>query len=268
MYSIRKVRPMKVNHFQFSISMLLTIVFFSSTMCYETTKPLEFTHILEQETPSQSATRNFQQSLHAYQVDDRAVVIDSRTEEKESRTSVFHKSFMKYVKEIYNTKDYPQALSQDGSHIIQFIDLSNELNLDAKTVYVYMRLFFNKIKACEVTDYLMILQLLQVMPNQLERHFLPEEETNQTTTNLSFIKHHIESALLNKFTENFPSFQAEPDVFLSNLAHDIALYCNQEIDNLRKAHDNTQARERLRNLIIKFFDIALKIGRASCRERV
>lgn len=257
MYSIRKVRPMKVNDFQFSISILLTMIFIFTAQCQIQDKNiLDFSQALEQETPSQSATRNFKQGLHAYEID-RAVVMDSRKDENESRMSVFHKSFMKYVKEIYNRKDYPQALSQDASHIIQFLDLSNELNLDAKTVYVYMRLWVNKAKSCEVMDDRMILQSLRTMPSQLARHFISEDDINQSTTDLSFIKHQIESTLLAKFTENFPAFQAEPDVFLSNLSQDLTRQYQQEIDHIKKQHDSLHAQERLRNLIIKFFEITL-----------
>lgn len=257
MYSIRKVQPMKVNHFQISISMLLTIVFIFYTGCQGTDEAtLYLSEAMDKETPSQSATRNFMNSLNIHEVE-RSVIMDNHVQEKESRTSVFQKSLIKYVKEIYNRKDYPQALSQDGSHILQFMDLSNELNLGAETVYVYMRLFYNKIKACEVIDDAMIVQLLETMPHKLERHFISEHEDQEGIYDLAFIKHQIESTMLSKFTEHLPSFQSEPDIFISNLAQDLASYYQQEIDRSTKQKNDADARERLRTIIIKFFDLGL-----------
>lgn len=208
--------------------------------------------------PSQSALRSFKEGMHVIE-DNRAVIMDNHKPKQESRTSVFQESFMNYVREIYNQRDYPLALSQDGSHILQFMELSNELNLGPETVYLYMRLFYNKIKSCEVIDYAMILQLLDAVPSLLERHFIADQDEDDVgnTTDLSFIKHHIESTLISKMTENFPLFQAEPDIFLSNIAQDLAHFCRKEIDSVKKDQQAAVARERLRQIIIKFFDTAL-----------
>jgi len=158
---------------------------------------------------------------------------------------------------VYNKRGYAHMLSQDGTHIVDFLDLSNELSLDTTTVYVCFRLFHNKIKACELIDDTVILQILKPLPSLVERIFDNGEEEQQRA-DLSFVRKYTEDLMLSKFTDNLPEFQREPDVFLSNLSDEIALSVKKEFDRLEKSvkknSEKQEIRERLRQTIIRFFE--------------
>jgi hypothetical protein len=212
---------------------------------------VDLDEVLDESTPSQFASRNLKDFFTRNDFN-----LQNRKQVAESKTSAFHKSFINYIKEVYNKRNYVQALAQDGSHIIQFLDLSNEMNLEADTVYVCLRLFYNKIKACELIDDTVLLQLLERMPTLLERYFTIEE-TSQYAFDLAFIKKNLENQLLIKFTDHITEFDNAPDTFLATLAEELAKYYQQEIDQIKKQQQQDEIRERLRHTVIKFFETAL-----------
>jgi len=169
------------------------------------------------------------------------------------KVNTFHQSWSRFIKNLYNKNSYAQTLSQDGAHIVQFLDLSNELNLSTETVYVCLRLFYNKMKSCELIDDTVVGQLVEVMPESLERHFVE----NRKTTDLTFVKKNLETMLLNKFTYNMPQFRASPDTFLTTLSAEITNYFQQELKNIEKERLSQEMRERLRTIIIKMFEASL-----------
>ncbi len=206
------------------------------------------------ESPSQFASQSLRDIFHRNDVV--AADLQARPLTEESKNEVFQQSFLKYIKGIYNRNDYALALSQDATHIINFLELSNEMTLDTNTVYVGLRLFYNKFKAAELVDDQVIISLLEKLPAVIERHF-SNEMIPQATTDLAFIKKHIETTLLTKLTDHIKEFQATPDSFLSNLSEELAQYCKQQTDIAHKQELRIETRERLRQVTFRLFDTIL-----------
>lgn len=172
--------------------------------------------------------------------------------ENKSRTTIFNNAFSKYIKEIYNNKYYSNFLSQDGSHIIEFLQLSKELNLETESIYTCLRLFYNKIKACEIVDDTVALQILKPLPNLIKKHISPKYKPSN---DLKFLKKSIEKTIIFKFTDHIKDFQREPNIFLSELSKDISKIAKTEILQTQKTTADNEIKTRLRVLIIKFLEI-------------
>lgn len=239
---------------------LSTIVFLLSPLCKGHEAPqadqnlkaiVDLEETLDQSSPAQFAANTFRDFFQA-----RDPNIKDRYQDQESKTSKFQKTFINYIKTKYNRRNYANALSQDCTDILQFIDVSNEMSLSADTVYVGIRLFYNKYKATELIDDTVILQLLENIPPALERHFASEQESRDSY-DLAYAKKHLESLLLAKFTDHLADFQASPDTFLSSLANELAQYYQQEMSRIKRQHHRIETLERLRHVVIRFFDTAL-----------
>jgi hypothetical protein len=178
---------------------------------------------------------------------------------QDSKTKLFNQSFVQYIKKDYNKRNYANIISQDGTHIVDFLELGNELNLDAATTYVFLRLIYNKTKACELVDDTVILQILSRSPELLCR-FFDQDNCSRKKQNTKYIKQHVEDVLLTKFTDHLDSFYRSPDAFLSTISKDIAKKFKQEIAAINKKHEEKSVQaetiERLRQTIIKFFELA------------
>ena len=171
-----------------------------------------------------------------------------------SKTSIFNQSLTHYIKEMYNHKYYANFLSQDGSHIVNFLELGNEFNLEIESLYTCIRLFYNKIKSCELIDDTVLLQILQPMPTLLEKFFnCPECEVPTLNT----LANQTENILLYQFTQNMPQFQEEPNIFLSQLSEQVAKIAKKELDSAQKTLEQKEMLERLRQIIIRFLEISL-----------
>ncbi len=172
-----------------------------------------------------------------------------------SKTSIFQKSFLGYIKIRYNQRNYAYQLAQDGTDVVQFVSLSKEINLDPDADYVGMRLFYNKFKAAELVDDTVILKLLKETSGGFRRHFVPVQQP--VVTDVAVIKKQLETMLLNKFAEHLTAFQQKPDAFLSELADEIARYQHQEMSRLAGIHPKVEAAERLRGIVIRLYDTVL-----------
>jgi hypothetical protein len=219
---------------------------------------------LEQETPLQFSARNLRDFFLNHSIP--TVSLKGREKQLESRTSMFNKTFVKYLKEVYNKSYYSKMLSQDGTHIIDFLELSNELNLDVSTSYVCFRLFYNKIKECEIVDDSVVNQILEVMPKLLKKHFCVEkEETKSPSRNFNFLQNNIEDIILTKFTDEIEDFQRTPDVFVSDLSTEISRSIEKNLKTIdqslkkyeEKNIEKMETINRFRQTIVKFFEISL-----------
>ncbi len=215
---------------------------------------VDFDKTLDHATPSQFAAQSFKGAIASQDAQNDAATKEmrERNNENTSKTSIFQQSFVKYVREIYNQRNYAQALSQDGSHVVQFMQISNEMSLGPEIVYVCIRLFYNKMKACELVDDIVVAQLLHTVPPLIERHFA--EDTSRHNYDLTFIKKQLENTLLNKFTNHLTEFSQQPDVFLSQLAQELTALYEQEMEAAKKDAQRADVRQRLRTMVIRFFD--------------
>ncbi|MFC1894341.1 hypothetical protein ACFLYH_00140 [Candidatus Dependentiae bacterium] len=173
---------------------------------------------------------------------------------KKSKTEKFNKYLTKYVKDIYNSKYYANFLSQNGTHIVEFLELGNEININIQSIYTGFRLFYNKMKSCELIDDTVLIQVLKAIPTLLEKYFDIEEYTSPTTFYLS---RKIEDKILFKFTEHLQYFNEQPNQFITELSEEIATITKKEIRNLKKEFEEKEILERFRQTIIRFFEISL-----------
>lgn len=171
-----------------------------------------------------------------------------------SKNTPFTKTFLKFIKEIYNEADYAQVLAQNETHIIHFLEIATELNLDVETTFVCIRLFYNKLKACEAIDDTMINQMLPRLASHLERFFNDAQGDNKKVS-IQIIKKNLESAIINKMTDQLPEFQAH-DAFAKSLTSEIVTMIKKEIERTNNEIKQGENRERLRQIIIRLLEIA------------
>lgn len=184
-------------------------------------------------------------------------VVNKKPEASPDET--FTRGFSQYVSDVYNRHNYATMLSQDGTHLVDFLQLSEELNLNQTTLYVGLRLFHNKLKSCEIIDDAAILQMIEPIGKYLEKHF--EETEPLYRTNLSLMRKHTEELMLAKFTDHYTTFQTQPDSFLLSLSEEITKEFKQEFvnfeKNMKEQQQKAESRERLRNLTMRFLETAL-----------
>jgi hypothetical protein len=215
---------------------------------------VDFSEILGDETPAQFAAHNFRTFFEKNAVPH--AIPSDRQQSTESKTHAFQQSFLKYIKEVYNHRSYALRLSQDASHIVQFFEVCNEMNLAADLAYVGIRLFYNKIKACELIDDTVILHVLDKMPTLLDRYFKPSGDASPAK-DLAFIQKQTENIILAKFTEHLPEFKEQPDTFITQLSKELATYFQNEYRSQAAQQQENVSKERLRQLIIRFYDTAI-----------
>jgi len=171
-----------------------------------------------------------------------------------SRSAIFNKSLCRYIKEMYNNKYYADFLSQDGSHIVNFLELSSELHLDAESLYTCIRLFYNKMKACELIDDTVLIQILMPMSSLLEEFFV---EPSLELPNQKRFSHYAENLILSELTENLTQFQEDPGLFISQLSEQIGQKTKNELDFVEKAIEEKEMIQRLRSIVIRFLELSL-----------
>ncbi len=215
---------------------------------------------LLQTTPLQFSMNSIKHYFNIHQLPLRSIHTVDGTPST-SNDAFFSCNFSKYIGEVYNKQNYATMLSQDGSHLVDFLELSNELNLNQTTVYVGLRLFHNKFKdwKCEIVDDTVLLQIIEPLGKHLERYFTEQEQTPKT--NLSFIRKHTEDLMLAKFTDHYAVFQQEPDVFLSSLSDEITKQFKSEFTQLetsmQEQQEKAEMRERLRSMTVRFLETLL-----------
>jgi hypothetical protein len=261
-YFIRKVEMMKIKNIYrvliaFALSFAFSGVYAKAFKPAQTNLSLstEFSDILGDETPLEFSTKNLQAYFKGLNLAPGQQSIKMRVAPKDSKVVEFNKSFLSYIKKVYNNKSYSTVLSQDGTHIIDFIDLCNELQLGCGSAYVGLRLFYNKIKACEVIDDSVLIQLLEKLPKMLAPYF--SETTKTKKQDLSFIKNNVENIILSKLTEQYAQFRLQPEAFVSDLAQALtdSLRKNNVLSD--KTEEENEAQRRLSNMVIKFFELSL-----------
>jgi hypothetical protein len=209
---------------------------------------------LEQNTPSQLSTISIKYYFNNLNSPLNYLSDTTTKTAKKSKTAIFNQSLTRYVKEIYNSKYYANFISQNGTHVVDFLELSNELNLDVQSLYTCLRLFYNKIKSCELIDDTVVIQILEPLPILLEKYFEVEEYKPPT---LETLTKSIEKEILFKFTEHLQAFQTEPNQFITELSQTISKMAKEKLDAAAKAAEEKEMLERLRQIIIRFFETTL-----------
>ncbi len=170
-----------------------------------------------------------------------------------SKSSQFNRVLSKYVKEIYNNNSYANFLSQNGTHFVEFLELSNELNLDEESIYTCIRLFHNKIKSCIVVDDNVLNQMLDSMPELMERYFVKTRKP----FNLKLLKQSIDKIIMSKLSSYSQNLQMTENNLFNNLSKEIFKNTKKEFNAQKRESEDIYKRERLRSLIIKFIELTI-----------
>ncbi|MFH1832291.1 MAG: hypothetical protein ABH827_05845 [bacterium] len=217
-----------------------------------------FDSVMQEETPLQFSTARIKDLFKRNSIP--TLELYGRSRAALAKTTEFNKALSNYIKEVFNKEGYAQTLSQDGSHIVELLELAKDLNLDTLMIYTCLRLFYNKIKSWEVIDDTVILQTLDPMPRILESHIKPDDQVN-TLSDLSFIKKLSEDMIMAKFSENFNFFETQPKQFISDLSTELSQAVEREMVKVKQTvdikKDETEMRNRLKQLVVKFYEIAL-----------
>ena len=213
----------------------------------------------ENVTPSTMSLNNLRDF---FATQDTSNTLKNRHSGVPNKTAHFNESFLEYIKQVYNQRTYSSFLSQNSTHIIEFLQIGRELNLDAEYLYVGTRLFYNKFKEAEIIDDSVALEILPAFIEHFAPHFdYEEEEITQRKENLDFLKKYTEEVILYKFTEHFTRFQTNPDEFISELSHDLAIFYNQQ--DYAKRHKQAKKENkreillRLRQQTVRFFELIM-----------
>ena len=205
---------------------------------------------IHQDTPLQFATRSLRSNFTREHFDGN---IDC-PEKSNSNANIFDKSFLRFIEDVYNRSDYAEILSQDGTHIIEFLKLCNELSLDINSVYVGIRLFRIKMMSCEIVDDAVVNQILEDLPDQMTRYFEKSDKDNGVKEILS---KNIEKIILCHLNDQFlRSVIAIEDTKKALTAEISNLFLNE----LKKAKDkksDKKSKTRLRFEVIRFFETTL-----------
>lgn len=250
---------MKIKNFLFLIVLASTIsghLFAFAEVGY---KKLTFDDVFEGQTPLQLCMMSLRGSLQRHIQKLPLYSSDAQEELQSFSSEQFLAGFSGFIIETYNQDQYAQVLSQNGQHLVELLKISNELNLDVHTVYVCLRLFYNKLKETEIIDDSVVLEFLRPLPYLLQRHFTRPKK--QRKINIALFTKRIEDVLLTKFTEQLPEFEQQPDVFISQLAQEIAAQMQQELKftelDAKQRQEQREGQSRLRQLILKMVDLLL-----------
>ncbi|MFH1644651.1 MAG: hypothetical protein ABIA74_05785 [bacterium] len=173
---------------------------------------------------------------------------------KNTKTVLFNKSMSEYIRTIFNLDEYPEYISQNGIPIIEYLELCNELNIDTERVYSGLRLFYNKLKGCELIDDTVVNQLLSKTPNLLAPYFDTTEKKASPFVSLSY---NIERLLYSKFTQDIDLFQQAPDIFLTDLSDAISSLTQNTFNKIEESKNEKEILQRLRQTTIKTFELLI-----------
>lgn len=193
------------------------------------------------DTPLQFATRSLRSHF-------------SIPEQADSKSDIFNKSFLRFITDVYNKPDYSEILSQDGTHVIEFLKLCNELNLNANSVYVGMRLFRIKMMSCEIIDDTVVNQFLDELPDQTSRYF---EKTHKNDLTENILSKNIEKIILGHLNDQFLNSTEAISKAKKALTDEISKYFWDEFKKSKEKKLDKKSKIRLRFEIIRFFETML-----------
>lgn len=170
-----------------------------------------------------------------------------------SEATDYTQPILESVKAFCNERDSITLLSQNGAPLVDYLKVCNELNLDVESLYIALRLFYNKMKACELIDPSVINHILSQMPDNLAKYFDPEYEKKQLVDRF---EREFKRVTTLHLANHFDLFQEKRDQFVTDLSKELSKTTHFQ---LKESEENTvhEYTERLRQTIIRFIDNAL-----------
>lgn len=179
--------------------------------------------------------------------------ISSKSKTSQFNQPHFNDLLSRYIKEEYNSPDYPEKISRDGSHFVQFLEIGKALDLDIESIYTALRLLFNKLKLCEVVDVPVVIQITDAFNSFLPEYFYEEEAPLCT----DILIKETERIILAKFTDQLQLFQQTPDTFIQELSLEIGQIFQKEVEYQEQARAIYEKQERLRFMVQQILEILL-----------
>lgn len=132
--------------------------------------------------------------------------------------SVFSCGVSTFLKDIFNVPAYAQDfLAYNFLHMTELLEYGKRHDKDSIYIRSVLRLFSNKVKACQYIDAKeAFTQLLGQLPLLLESYFVIDPEKV-----FHSLKDLIYEIQYQKFKTMFPQFKAGPETFLSDLAEQV-----------------------------------------------
>lgn len=131
--------------------------------------------------------------------------------------SISHCGNKIFIKDIFNHPSYIDSfLPNNLHHMAEFLQNGNKTGKDGVYVRAIIRLFANKLKGASYINAYAFSDLLAELPELLAPHF-----TVKADGMLGSLKDIFYEMEYHAFKEFFPSFKANPEAFLSNLAQQL-----------------------------------------------
>lgn len=202
---------------------------------------------IELSTPQEAAVvrvPNFDQSLFPL------TALSEKTPESKEHNQT---RFISSVKGFCNDRDAIFAMSQNGSYLIEYLRASHALNLDVESLYVAMRIFHNKMKACEIIDVPVINHLLTQIPDYVGSYFDPELDKKRL---FERVERELNRVMTYHFSHYYEIFKDKREDFLAQLSQELTKTSHHK---MRNEEENSTAHytERLRQVIIRMVDNSL-----------
>jgi len=152
-----------------------------------------------------------------------------------------------YLKNIYNFPEYRDLLSHDLSHITQFLRHGKKTNQQRPYIKEVMRLFSNKIKACNYMNGHSFCDCVSLLPELLQDHFTVNAFSPTHTLNET-----INQMMYSTFLSRFDEFKKSPSLFLEDLTLQIVQLMQEQYDKIDEL-----SKEDVRKVLILFLETAI-----------
>jgi hypothetical protein len=153
-----------------------------------------------------------------------------------------------FLQHTFSRKEYAEDfLPHNFCHLIEFLEYGNQNNQNNVYIQSTIRLFSNKVKACQYISADAFLNVIERFPALLKNHFV-----KKPTSLLTDAKNAIKRMLYTAFLSKFSFFKNDPDSFFDDLSGDIA----EALHNSSFVQTHIDL-ELLRQGVIKFLEITL-----------
>ena len=153
-----------------------------------------------------------------------------------------------FLKHTFSREEYAEEfLPHNFCHLIEFLEYGNHSEQNNLYIQSTIRLFTNKVKACNYVSADAFFNVIERFPTLLKNHFVKKPPSL-----LADAQNAIKRILYTTFLSKFSFFKKDPDSFFEDLSGDIA----EALHNSSFVQTQVDL-ELLRQGIIKFLEITL-----------
>ena len=153
-----------------------------------------------------------------------------------------------YLQQVYNRREYVDVLSNNFSHVSQFLYYGKTTHQTHAYVKSILKLFSNKLKATPYVNAYAFTQLLEELPALLTEHF-----TTKRSLSLDPYKEKVNSILYSTFFSRYDNFKQDPQAFFNDLSLEIV----ETLQECPTYLSDDISKDELRQAIVRFLDLAI-----------